>query len=176
MAESGRPARGRDQRRQQHASKSVLNTLDHRALRMILLLALILVGAYMAFFRLGDRDWGTDELIYRDAGLEYVRDLDFHSNLEHPFLVKYILGATQTLFDSSDRGVVRLPVATAALTTGIILFAFAKRVAGYWTGILALALWIFSPNMRQSGRIVSLDVFVACFASLALYLGWRWAE
>src|SRR5215207_7580146 len=176
VPESGRPARDRDQRRQQHASTSVLNMLDHRALRIVLLLALILVGAYMAFFRLGDRDWGTDELIYRDAGLEYVRDFDFHSNLEHPFLVKYILGATQTLFHSSEAGVVRLPVATAVLMTGIILFAFAKRVAGYWTGILALALWIFSPIMRISGRNVNLDVFVACFSSLALYLGWRWAE
>src|SRR5215216_1823132 len=30
--------------------------------------------------------------------------------------------------------------------------------------------------MRFSGRNVNLDVFVACFSSLALYLGWRWAE
>jgi 4-amino-4-deoxy-L-arabinose transferase-like glycosyltransferase len=130
----------------------------------------------MAFFRLGDKDWGDDELIYRDAGLEYVRDLDFHSNLEHPFLVKYILGATQILFDSSEAGVVRLPLATAVLTTGIILFAFAKRVAGYWTGILASALWFCSPVILNYGRNVYLDVFVACFSILALYLGWRWAE
>src|SRR5215211_1222215 len=162
--------------KQPKSSRAVFNKLDNDALRIGLLLAIILIGAYVAFFRLGADGWKDDEVIYRDAGLEYVRYGDFSLNREHPLLAKYILGATQVVFGSSEPEVVRLPGATAALATGLILFAFARRVAGYWTGVLALALWTISPLTLQLGRSATLNVFVAFFSSLALYLGWRWAE
>src|SRR5919107_697403 len=162
--------------KQPKSSRALFYKLDNDALRIGLLLAIILIGAYVAFFRLGADGWKEDEGIYRDAGLEYVRDRDFSLNPEHPFLAKYILGATQIVFGSSEPEVVRLPAATAALATGLILFAFARRVAGYWTGVLALALWTISPLTLQLGRTAGLNVFVAFFSSLALYLGWRWAE
>jgi len=139
-------------------------------------LAILLLGAYVAFFRLGVNDWHPDELVYRDAGLEYVRDNDFSANQEHPFLVKYILGITQVVLGSSEAGAVRIPAAATALLTGLILFAFARRVAGYWTGVLALALWVVSPLTLSIGRLAILEVFLGFFSTLALYLGWRWAE
>ena len=139
-------------------------------------LAVLLLGAYVAFFRLGVNDWHPDELVYRDAGLEYVREGDFSRNHEHPFLVKYILGTAQLVLGSSGAEAVRIPAATTALLTGLVLFAFASRVAGYWTGVLALALWIISPLTLVFGRLAILDVFLAFFSTLALYLGWRWAE
>lgn len=139
-------------------------------------LTVLLLGAYVAFFRLGATDWHPDELVYRDAGLEYVRDNGFSSNQEHPFLVKYVLGITQVALGSSEAGAVRIPAATMALLTGLVLFAFAKRVAGYWTGVLALALWVASPFTLTIGRLAILEVFLAFFSTLALYLGWRWAE
>jgi 4-amino-4-deoxy-L-arabinose transferase-like glycosyltransferase len=158
-------------------SKSLsVERLDYRALRAIVLLAVLLLGAYVAFFRLGVNDWHPDELVYRDAGLEYVRDNDFSSNQEHPFLVKYILGITQDVLGSSEAEAVRIPAATAALLTGFVLFAFVRRVAGYWTGVLALALWVVSPLTLAFGRLAILEVFLAFFSTLALYLGWRWAE
>src|SRR5215203_2462892 len=153
-----------------------LENLDYRALRAIVLLAVLLLGAYVAFFRLGDNDWFRDELTYRDAGLEYVRDNNFSYNQEHPFLAKYILGITQVLLGSSEPEVVRIPAATVALLTGLVLFAFAWRVAGYWTGALALALWVISPLTLVFGRLAILEIFLAFFSTLALYLGWRWAE
>ena len=82
-------------------------------------------------------------------------------------------GVTQVILHSSEAGVVRIPAATAALLTGLILFAFAWRVAGYWSGVLALALWTISPLTLFFGRIATLEVFLACFSTLALYLGWR---
>ena len=139
-------------------------------------LTVFLLGAYVAFFRLGVNEWHPDELVYRDAGLEYVKHNDFGSNQEHPFLVKYILGVTQLVLGSSAAEAVRIPAATAALLTGVVLFAFAKRVTGYWTGVLALALWVVSPLTLSIGRLAILEVFLAFFTSLALYVGWRWAE
>jgi len=73
-------------------------------------------------------------------------------------------------------GVVRIPAATASLLTGLILFAFGRRAASYWVGVLALALWTISPLTLTFGRAATLEVFLAFFSTLALYLGWRWAE
>ena len=141
-----------------------------------MLVAVLLLAAYTAFFRLGLEDWHADEPTYRIAGLAYVQDGDFGVNQEHPFLAKYILGVTQVVFGSSEAGVVRLPAATASLFTGLILFAFGRRAAGYWVGVLALALWTISPLTLDFGRVATLEVFLAFFSTLALYLGWRWAE
>src|SRR3712207_4263907 len=66
--------------------------------------------------------------------------------------------------------------ATATLLTGLVLFAFARRVAGYWSGVLALALWTISPLTLAFGRDATLEIFLIFFSTLALYLGWRWAE
>ena len=150
--------------------------LDNRALRAVVLLAVLALAAYAAFFRLGLEDWHTDEPIYRTAGLKYVKDGDFDLNQEHPFLAKYILGVTQVASGSSEAGVVRLPAAAASLLTGVVLFAFARRVAGYWSGVLALALWTISPLTLAFGRVATLEVFLVLFCTLGLYLGWRWAE
>ncbi len=150
--------------------------VDHRALRAAVLLAVLLLAAYTSFFRLGVEDWHADEPTYRQAGLKYVQDGNFSINQEHPFLAKYILGITQIVSGSSEAGVVRIPAATATLLTGLVLFAFARRVAGYWSGVLALALWTISPLTLDFGRDATLDIFLIFFSTLALYLGWRWAE
>src|SRR3712207_7347187 len=48
--------------------------------------------------------------------------------------------------------------ATATLLTGLVLFAFARRVAGYWVGVLALALWTISPLTLEFGRDATFEV------------------
>src|ERR687889_2270296 len=113
---------------------------------------------------------------FGQAGLAYVRDGNFNPNQEHPFVAKYILGLTQVLSGPSEAGVVRIPAATATLLTGLVLFAFARRVVGYWAGVLALALWTISPLTLAYGRDATLEIFLIFFSTLALYLGWRWAE
>ena len=139
------------------STRSTLKKLvNHRAFRAVVFLTVLLLAAYMVFFRLGLEDWQADVPIYRDAGLEYVQDGDFSSNQEHPFLVKYILGVTQVVSGSSEPEVVRIPAATATLLTGLVLFAFAQRVVGYWSGVLAFALWTISPLTLRIGRDATL--------------------
>jgi 4-amino-4-deoxy-L-arabinose transferase-like glycosyltransferase len=173
LAKKDKPS---EQIKQSTRSSSLKKLVDHRALRAVVLAAILLLATYTAFFRLGVEDWRTDEPYYSIAGLSYVQDGDFSINQEHPFLAKYILGVTQVVFGSSEAGVVRIPAATASLLTGLILFAFARRVEGYWVGVLALTLWTISPLTLDSGRVARLEVFLIFFSTLALYLGWRWAE
>lgn len=103
---------------------------NHAVLRATVLLFVLALGLYTAFFRLGAEGWHADEPTYRDAGLEYIQDNDFRSNLEHPFPAKYLLGVTQVVLGSSEREAVRIPAAGAFLLTGITLFLFGRRVAG----------------------------------------------
>ena len=170
----------RQRKPSEHTKKSTGSNLkrlvDSRALRAVVLVAVLLLAAYTAFFRLGFEDWHTDEPIYRKAGLAYVQGGDFSTNQEHPFLAKYILGVTQVVSGSSEAGAVRIPAAAASLLTGLVLFAFGRRAAGYWVGVLALALWTISPLTLAFGRDATLEVFLIFFSTLALYLGWRWAE
>ena len=169
--------RGESSQQQKNGTSLALKGLvNHRALHSVVLVAVLLLAAYTAFFRLGVGDWHTDEVTYRNAGLMYVQDHDFSRNREHPFLAKYVLGVTQVVFDSSEPWVVRFPAAVACLLTGLILFTFARRVAGFWTGILTLTLWVISPVISKYGRLALLESFLAFFSTLALYLGWRWAE
>jgi len=164
------------QQKKNGTSLALKGLVNHRALHSVVLVAVLLLAAYTAFFRLGVGDWHTDEVTYRNAGLMYVQDHDFSANQEHPFLAKYVLGVTQVVFGSSEPWVVRIPAAVACLLTGLILFTFARRVAGFWTGILALTLWAISPVISNHGRLALLESFLALFSTLALYLGWRWAE
>src|SRR5215216_1332799 len=130
LAKQGKPS----ERMKKDTGSGLKKLADHRALRAAVLVAVLLLAAYTSFFRLGDEDWRTDEQTYQKAGLAYVRDGNFNPNQEHPFLAKYILGLTQVLSGSSEAGVVRIPAATATLLTGLVLFAFARRVAegGSW--------------------------------------------
>ena len=164
------------EQRKRSTSSNLKRLADSRTLRAAVLVAVLLLAAYTAFFRLGAEDWRTDEQTYREAGLTYVRDGNFNPNQEHPFLAKYILGITQVVSGSSDAAAVRIPAATATLLTGLVLFAFARRVAGYWVGVVALALWTISPLTLDFGRDATLEIFLIFFSTLALYLGWRWAE
>jgi 4-amino-4-deoxy-L-arabinose transferase-like glycosyltransferase len=173
LAKKGKPS---EQTKKSTRGSGLKELVDHRALRAVVLVAVLLLAAYTAFFRLGVEDWRTDEPYYSIAGLKYIQDGDFTINQEHPFLAKYILGVTQVVFGSSEAGVVRIPAATASLFTGLVLFAFGRRAAGYWVGVLALALWTISPLTLESGRVARLEVFLIFFSTLALYLGWRWAE
>ena len=150
--------------------------VDSRALHAFVLMAVLLLAAYTAFFRLGFEDWHTDEPIYSKAGLAYIQEGDFSINQEHPFLAKYVLGVAQVVSGSSETEAVRMPAATASLLTGLVLFAFGRRVAGYWAGVLALALWTISPLTLTFGRDATIEIFLIFFSTLALYLGWRWTE
>ena len=76
LAKQGKPS----EQMKKGPSSDLKKLADHRVLRAIVLLAVLLLAAYTAFFRLGAEDWHTDEATYRQAGLSYVRDGNFNPN------------------------------------------------------------------------------------------------
>ncbi len=141
----------------------------------------------------------VDEPVYVGAAEVYLRKHDLGDNPEHPPLGKLIIGAglafTHVRFDPSFTGTEgaigrhllyesgndpwrlmfwgRLPVIVATLLFGLVVFAFATDLAGPAGGLVALALYAFSPDLIANGSLATLDVLAAGFALTSAWLLWR---
>lgn len=67
----------------------------------------------------------------------------------------------------------RLPVIALTLGFGLVVFAFAREVAGAPAGLAALGLYSFSPDVIAHGALATLDVPAAGFVLTSVWLLWR---
>ena len=63
-----------------------------------------------------------------------------------------------------------------ATLCGFIVFRWASKMYGAGSGLFALGLFAFSPNVLAHGMLVTTDVPVGAFMVLALYLFWTTIE
>ncbi|MEU5995592.1 glycosyltransferase family 39 protein [Spirillospora sp. NPDC047418] len=140
-----------------------------------------------------------DEPVYIGTGVTYLRDHDLRYNPEHPPLGKILIGAGAVLggarLDASFAGTqldvgphllyasgndaqrvllaARLPVIVLTLLFGLVVFAFARDLAGPAGGVAALALYAFSPDVIAHGSLATLDVPTAGFLLTSVWFAWR---
>ncbi|MEU1917188.1 phospholipid carrier-dependent glycosyltransferase [Streptomyces massasporeus] len=140
-----------------------------------------------------------DEPVYVGAAAEYVHEHRLRHNPEHPPLGKLVIGAGVALADphldpafAGDQGQLgrhllyesgndpwrlmlwaRLPVIALTLAFGLVVFAFARELAGPVAGSAALALYCFSPDVIAHGSLATLDVPAAGFVLTSVWLVWR---
>ncbi|MFJ4539608.1 ArnT family glycosyltransferase [Streptomyces tibetensis] len=140
-----------------------------------------------------------DEPVYVGAAAEYVHEHRLRHNPEHPPLGKLVIGAGVALADphidapfAGDQGQVgrdllyesgndpwrlmlwaRLPVIALTLSFGLVVFAFARELAGSVAGLAACALYCFSPDVIAHGSLATLDVPSAGFVLTSAWLVWR---
>jgi len=70
----------------------------------------------------------------------------------------------------------RLPVVLLGLLLGAVVYRWACELYGPWSGVLALALAAFSPNMLAHTSLATTDLGVTAFYATALYAWWRFLE
>ena len=125
-----------------------------------------------------------DEPVYVAAAVVYQQRDSFRYNPEHPPLGKLIIESgvafADVRFDPGyDRNqyrlgkhllyesgndpwrlmlLARLPVIVLTLLFGLVVFAFARDLAGPVGGLVALALYAFSPDLIAHGSLATLDV------------------
>jgi len=143
----------------------------------------------------------TDEVAHLPAGYTYWATRDFRLNPEHPPLVKliaalpllaikphldlswpewanrqqYTFGYGFLYTNDADRLLFwgRLPMTLLATFGGLVVFLWAREMFGNASGLFALGLFAFSPNLLAHSMLVTTDVPVAVFMTLTLYLFWR---
>lgn len=170
--------------------------------RLLVVLAVVALLAQMAAAMVSTAVEQTptiDEPVYVAAGVVYLREHDLRYNPEHPPLGKLIIGAgpvlagahldeaftgeqeaagRHLLYESGNDArrlmlAARLPVIVLTLLFGLVVFAFARDLAGPAGGLGALALYAFSPGVIAHGSLATLDVPVAGFLLTSVWLLWR---
>jgi 4-amino-4-deoxy-L-arabinose transferase-like glycosyltransferase len=140
-----------------------------------------------------------DEPIYVATAADYLHEHRVRLNPEHPPLGKLVIAAGVAVadprLDTSFKGDqsrfaqhllygsgndpwrlmfwARLPVIVLTLLFGLVVFAFARELAGGAAGLAALALYAFSPDLVAHGSLATLDVPAAGFVLTSAWLLWR---
>jgi 4-amino-4-deoxy-L-arabinose transferase-like glycosyltransferase len=162
-----------------------MGRFSRRRARALALAGVALPTVYVLYFRIGLPSWNFDEYFYAIYGRRFLEGHFDQDVGVHPYFGTYLLGILPAT-GSTGTTAVRLAPATAALATGALLFLFARRLAGYWAGLLALALWALLPHASvmdgvdiaaiKIERFGLLDALMELFLVAALYAGWRWTE
>ncbi|WP_445054154.1 phospholipid carrier-dependent glycosyltransferase [Streptomyces sp. SAS_269] len=172
----------------------------HRRLLVPLLVALLLAQMAAAMVTTAVQQTPTiDEPVYVATATDYLRAHRVRYNPEHPPLGKLLIAAGVAVADprydqaySGTQGEVgrhllyesgndpwrlmwwaRLPVIALTLLFGLVVFAFARDVAGTKGGLAGLALFAFSPDVIAHGSLATLDVPAAGFVLTSAWLVWR---
>jgi hypothetical protein len=140
-----------------------------------------------------------DEPVYVGTAADYLHEHRVLYNPEHPPLGKLVIGVGVAFADphvdgsfTGDQGELgrhllyesgndpwrlmlfaRLPVIVLTLVFGLIVFAFARELAGAAGGLTALGLYAFSPDVIAHGSLATLDVPAAGFVLASAWLAWR---
>lgn len=144
----------------------------------------------------------SDEVVHLPAGYTYLLKRDFRLNPEHPPLAK-VLCAFPLLFlhphvdfsdpnwakppqqypfgmrflYSSDADLLlfwgRLPMVLVGVLLGLFIYRWANQLYGTSAGLFALTLFSFSPNFLAHSHLVTTDVGVSAFLTMAFYFLWR---
>ncbi|MFZ5917250.1 MAG: glycosyltransferase family 39 protein [Chloroflexota bacterium] len=70
----------------------------------------------------------------------------------------------------------RLPIILLGLLLGMAVYAWASELYGSTAGLLALALYAFSPNLLAHTSLATNDLGVTCLMFLSLYTFWRFTN
>ncbi|WP_051135516.1 ArnT family glycosyltransferase [Streptomyces sp. 351MFTsu5.1] len=140
-----------------------------------------------------------DEPVYVATAAEYLHGQGIRYNPEHPPLGKLVIAVGVAIADphvdtafhgpqidlgphllyesGNDPWTLmfwgRLPVIVLTLLFGLVVFTFARELAGRAAGLTALALYAFSPDVVAHGSLATLDVPTAGFLLTSVWLLWR---
>ncbi|WP_376741210.1 ArnT family glycosyltransferase [Streptomyces galbus] len=172
--------------------------------RLVALLVAVLLGQMaVAMVTTAVQQTPTiDEPVYVATAADYLHAHRVRYNAEHPPLGKLVIavgvaaagphvdpsytgdqtaaGRRLLYGTGNDPGRLmlwaRLPVVVLTLLFGLVVFAFARDLAGPAAGAVALALYALSPDVIAHGALATLDVPMAGFLLTSVWLLWRARE
>ncbi|HSE26908.1 MAG TPA: phospholipid carrier-dependent glycosyltransferase [Gemmatimonadales bacterium] len=147
-----------------------------------------------------------DESVHVLAGYQYWRHGDFGANPEHPPLPKLVAAVPLLMMDlagppmlagptkavHTEHGVEflyrnsrpatdllfasRLGASIFTYLLAVLVLLAAREMFGAGTGLLAMTLLVFEPNVLANGALVTTDVAVTTFLFAAVFAYYRYAS
>ncbi|MEV6847735.1 glycosyltransferase family 39 protein [Actinoplanes sp. NPDC051411] len=140
-----------------------------------------------------------DEPVYVGSAVVYEQQHGLRYNPEHPPLGKLAMAVglgfehavldpsfnqNQTLlgrrllYESGNNPyrlmlAARIPMIVLTLLFGLVVFGFARDLAGPWAGLMALVLYAFDPDVLAHGSLATLDVPAAGLLLTTFWMLWR---
>jgi 4-amino-4-deoxy-L-arabinose transferase-like glycosyltransferase len=174
----------------------------HTALVLVLLVSFLLQGLRAIV----TTSLVYDEDLHIYAGYAYLSSRASWVNHQHPPLVKLVAAwplralpikftpppphgrQSQTYplaadFFRANRALLdsvvlfaRFPLLVLATALALLVYRWAKDLYGPRAALLALALYVFEPNVLGHSSIVFMDMPLTLFSFLTVYFFWRWAS
>ena len=95
--------------------------------------------------------------------------------LNAPPMVAWVISATTRLFGDVEWAV-RLGAPLALATAALALYALGRNVYGAWIGFWTGVAWLLTPGVWFSSNLISSDVLLLPFWSLASVAMWRMVQ
>ena len=163
-------------------TESTLPQKSAQRLNIRFVIYLLILGAFVLFFRLGDRDmWNGLESESAVAGWDMVetgRILIPHI-LDQPFIDNrppgawWLIAATYKLTGVRNTWTARLPSALAALVCILLVYAMGKRAANANAGFLSALMLMGMLYFVLLGRMSQQDMPLTLATTLCLWAFWR---
>jgi len=163
----------------------ILTQKSEQRLHIHFIIYLLILGAFVIFFRLGDRDmWTGNESEAAVAGWDMVetgRILIPHI-LDRPIIDNrppgawWLIAASYKLTGVSNTWTARLPSALAALVCIFLVYAMGKRAANTATGFLSALILMGMLFFVIVGRQSQQDMLLTLATTLCLWAFWRSLE
>lgn len=184
-----------------HQSSSLFSKISPFVVVLLLFLLVLQAGMSMEI-----KSATYDETAHLPAGYTYWVTGDFKLNSEHPPLIKLLASFPLLFMDinlpldsvwwkenrqwefgklflfqsgnDADQMLFwgRVPIVFLSLLLGFYVFLWARDLYGTPSGLLALFLYVFSPNILAHSRLITTDLGLSCFMFMACYHFWRYLE
>lgn len=176
----------------------MLNYRDYLLVFVALVIFFLLSATSMK-----DKSATFDEPVHLAAGYSYLKTGDYRLNIEHPPLMKILNAlpllllapklpretlawreARQWLFGEefvyrnridADKLLFAARISTilVAAFLGFFVFKFARELYGLYSGLFALFLFVFCPNILANSQMVTTDMAATTFIFLSVYSFWK---
>lgn len=128
----------------------------------------VLSSFFIYFYKLDYESFFTDEIIFVKSGLEAIYRNEYSLILEVPLVGKYLAGLS-ALFDERNIYIMRIPYALLGIFTAFIIFKILQKEYGFYWGVSGFLLFILSPILYYSTRMVMLEAPMHLFWILFSY-------
>lgn len=161
----------------------------------------MIIGLTLALTSMASKSPTFDETSHIAAGYSYLVTDDYRVNIEHPPLIKRLAALPLLIlkprftpealhakaaqwnlgrkflftWNEPDRLVfwARVPIVLLFLSLGAMIYCCAREFYGPRSGLVALLLYLFTPDFLAHGQLVTTDLAISLFTFSTVYFFYR---